>query len=264
MSKSVYRPLLPIVAMDVITVTKRGRCYECECVIYTDSSSYSCFLCSTPVLEGKEKVRSESALICSSPECVKKHCLRDQHDMCGCKTCLERKEEIKSIVKGELSSDLEREGESKLRAYVVDPRCYCCNQLPALLGLSVAASDDARAFTVDGHGVVHRGHVWDNFSEMSSYLTWCGTCPSPPFDVKPIVKTITTMTASGRNYQFYSNDQWSIDPKKSGGDWCKNESMRRLFCSYDLMIGGMLAINYDPTSVKLRADSAWRKRNGKI
>lgn len=198
---------LPIVAIDVVLTTKRGRCYECGCTIYIHANSYCCSFCSvatTPGNEGKEvkkeaksgEIDSDYALICNSPVCVMKHSLRDQHTMCTCKTCAERE-----VKKGS-------------RTYLVDPRCYHCNQLPGL-----GRSDDDIAFTIDGRGVVHRGHVWTKFSEYSRYLTWCRGegCPSPPFNVIP--------ARFGSDFH-YSIKEWSLADGVSGA-MSKNETMRR-------------------------------------
>ena len=207
MSASSPIPKLPVVAIDVVMTTKRGRCYECDCMIYSRGNSYCCSLCSTTEtpatsassMEGKG-VPSDYALICSSPVCVMRHSLRDQHTMCGCKTCVE----LQGQLRGENKS---------LRTYLVDPRCYCCNQLPGPGAPGAPRRrDEDLAFTIDGHGLLHRGHVWTDFSEASRYLTWCHECPSPPFDVKP--------TLFGCIYHY--SPRVGSRPKSS-----RNETMRR-------------------------------------
>ena len=195
---------LPTVAIDVVMTTKRGQCYECGCIIYIGANSYCCSLCTTaPVAtEESKEDKGDYALICSSPVCVMKHSLRDQHTMCTCKTCL-------SVRKNNVSTR------------ILDPRCYHCNQLPGSSVLpEIKRVDEYFAFTIDSQGTVHRGHVWDNFSEASRYLTWChgDGCPSPPFNIKPIL--------FGSDYH-YSRKEWSLTTALS-----KNETMKRFLARH--------------------------------
>lgn len=205
------------IAVDIHVTQQRGQCCECKCVIYKHASVYSCSSClvstNKTVDKIEEKIESitdekvenkteettehktenktenqpEYALICSSKVCILKHAMREVHTSCPCKTCFEVRSDIPT-----------RDQYYPKAVYFMDPFCYHCNQK--------TDSTILNSFTINGQGILQRGHNGKRFTSKSRYLVWCNKCPSPPFDIKPML--------FGSRY-YYSLKEWPVSVSRN-------------------------------------------------